>query len=424
MSAATLLTPRYRADPGRFAGRSRVVHIGAGPPGLPATTRALWGSDPTGVSRSTRIQVVRIVAHVRRSGHPPRRRFAIVLCAVSYRTIVVGTDGSATAHVAETAAVRLARAHEARLVIASVDTDGSGRAEATVAASAREAQTAWPDVETSTASGEPADALIEVARERSADLLVLGNRGMTGRTAFLLGSVPDRVSHAAPCDLLIVNTSSRHGDGGAGSYRKVLLATDGSQTSLQAVRRGFDVAQRVGAQPILFYGGHPKTAEIVFREVAMEFHPAASLQTDSAAGDPADAITRAAEGGGYDLIVIGNRGMPGGRFHIGTVPNKVSHRTPTDLLIVRTTAAAQDELEDGQGAVVNEGGESVALYRDDSGVVHRISPKCTHMGCTVGWNADERTWDCPCHGSRYDALGKVIHGPATEDLARVGEGRG
>ena len=109
--------------------------------------------------------------------------------------------------------------------------------------------------------------------------------------------------------------------------------------------------------------------------------------------------------------------MPGGRFHIGTIPNRVSHQAPTDLLIVKTTAAGVDELGTGEGAVVKIDGETVAVFRDDAGALHRLSPRCTHMGCTVGWNAAERTWDCPCHGSRYDALGQVIHGPATDDLA-------
>ena len=338
--------------------------------------------------------------------------------ADTYRTIVVGTDGSPTARIAETAAALLARANDASLIVASVDRADIGRAQATAAASVEEARANWTNVEAYAASGDPATVLVEIARERSADLIVVGNRGMTGRTAFLLGSVPDRVSHSAPCDLLIVNTSSTDGVA-ARLHRKVMLATDGSQTSLQAVRRGFSLAQRIGAKPVLFYGGHPKTAQIVFQDVAREFLPAAMLETESAAGDPAHAIAHAAESGGYDLIVIGNRGMPGGRFHIGTVPNKVSHRSPTDLLIVRTTAAEIDELEPGQGAVVNLAGQSVAVYRDDSGAVHRLSPKCTHMGCTVGWNPDDRTWDCPCHGSRYEALGRVFQGPARDDLPPI-----
>jgi Rieske Fe-S protein len=61
---------------------------------------------------------------------------------------------------------------------------------------------------------------------------------------------------------------------------------------------------------------------------------------------------------------------------------------------------------------------SVAQARDDQGNLHAVSTVCTHRGCTVGWNSAEKTWDCPCHGSRYDPLGRVIHGPAIVNLAR------
>jgi len=343
---------------------------------------------------------------------------------VPYRTIIVGTDGSATALLAERRAVQLAKAHDARLLIATAFRDGVERAQEALATSAAAARESWPRVEVRAVHGEPAEAMVTLARDERADLVIVGNRGMTGRAAFLLGSVPDRISHSAPCDLLIVRTDSndaaRHTDT---TYRRVLVATDASQTSLQAVRRAHDLGERTGARPTLFYAGHPKTAEIVFKEVAHAYLPAGMLQTASGRGDPADAICRFAEDGGYDLIVVGNLGMLHGRFRIGTIPNRVSHQAPTDLLIVKTTSASIDDLASGEGAVVRIGGESIAAYRDDSGTVHRLSARCAHMGCIVGWNANERTWDCPCHGSRYDALGTVIHGPATTGLARRDEGQ-
>ena len=52
------------------------------------------------------------------------------------------------------------------------------------------------------------------------------------------------------------------------------------------------------------------------------------------------------------------------------------------------------------------------------GTLHRLSPVCTHMKCDVAWNAAERTWDCPCHGSRFDVDGAVLNGPAVEALPR------
>lgn len=75
-----------------------------------------------------------------------------------------------------------------------------------------------------------------------------------------------------------------------------------------------------------------------------------------------------------------------------------------------------EELKHDEGRVIEYGGEKVAVYKDKDGNVKKFSPKCTHMGCIVKWNTGEKTWDCPCHGSRYSAEGKVIHGPALRDL--------
>jgi len=61
----------------------------------------------------------------------------------------------------------------------------------------------------------------------------------------------------------------------------------------------------------------------------------------------------------------------------------------------------------------------VAAYRDDNGRVTRVSSVCTHMGCEVKWNSAERTWDCPCHGSRFTPQGKVLAGPAESPLEPV-----
>jgi glycine/D-amino acid oxidase-like deaminating enzyme/nitrite reductase/ring-hydroxylating ferredoxin subunit len=77
------------------------------------------------------------------------------------------------------------------------------------------------------------------------------------------------------------------------------------------------------------------------------------------------------------------------------------------------------ELAPGEGAVVQTKAGKVAAYRDEAGAVHAVSATCTHMGCAVAWNGVARTWDCPCHGSRFDLDGKVLHGPAVADLKPV-----
>jgi nucleotide-binding universal stress UspA family protein len=142
------------------------------------------------------------------------------------KAIVVGTDGSDTAAQALHEAGDLAKSTGAKLHIVSayvpaagIHTSGSG--------SARENWMVGPDVqvdsvlaqaagamhaqgieaESHARKGDPADALLNVADEQDADLIVVGNRGMAGAKRFLLGSVPDKISHHAPCSVLIVRTS-------------------------------------------------------------------------------------------------------------------------------------------------------------------------------------------------------------------------
>lgn len=77
-----------------------------------------------------------------------------------------------------------------------------------------------------------------------------------------------------------------------------------------------------------------------------------------------------------------------------------------------------EDIENGEGAVVELDGEKVAVYKDEEGKVRKLEPNCTHLGCTVAWNAEEKTWDCPCHGSRFTKEGEVISGPAQDPLER------
>jgi glycine/D-amino acid oxidase-like deaminating enzyme/nitrite reductase/ring-hydroxylating ferredoxin subunit len=76
-------------------------------------------------------------------------------------------------------------------------------------------------------------------------------------------------------------------------------------------------------------------------------------------------------------------------------------------------------LQPGTGKVVEVDGEKIAAYRDEQGTIHALSPVCTHAGCIVNWNGEEKSWDCPCHGARYDIRGNVLTGPATKNLPRI-----
>jgi glycine/D-amino acid oxidase-like deaminating enzyme/nitrite reductase/ring-hydroxylating ferredoxin subunit len=79
--------------------------------------------------------------------------------------------------------------------------------------------------------------------------------------------------------------------------------------------------------------------------------------------------------------------------------------------------SAAGDLEPGTGAVGSSDKEAVAAFLDESGLLHTVSATCTHLGCLVSFNTAERSWDCPCHGSRFDVDGRVLQGPAIKDLA-------
>jgi glycine/D-amino acid oxidase-like deaminating enzyme/nitrite reductase/ring-hydroxylating ferredoxin subunit len=76
-----------------------------------------------------------------------------------------------------------------------------------------------------------------------------------------------------------------------------------------------------------------------------------------------------------------------------------------------------DEIAPDSGAVLRRGLQKIAVYRDAQGALHERSAACPHLGCIVQWNGAGKTWDCPCHGSRFDCHGVVINGPANRDLS-------
>jgi nucleotide-binding universal stress UspA family protein len=146
-----------------------------------------------------------------------------------FGSIVVGTDGSDTAKEAVRQATELAASVSARLfVVSAYEPVPEGRlraerkdapddlqwsinpredVEATLSEAGEAIKAAGVNVETFSREGDPADAILDVAEEQGADLIVVGNKGMTGAKRFLLGSVPNKVSHHAPCSVLIIRTT-------------------------------------------------------------------------------------------------------------------------------------------------------------------------------------------------------------------------
>jgi Rieske Fe-S protein len=100
------------------------------------------------------------------------------------------------------------------------------------------------------------------------------------------------------------------------------------------------------------------------------------------------------------------------RENLNVAAQYTSWITPGDVSSV-------DEIPPNSGGVIRDGAAKFAVFRDEAGQLHRFSAACTHLGCVLGWNKAASTWDCPCHGSRYDALGRVINGPASQDMRRA-----
>lgn len=105
-----------------------------------------------------------------------------------------------------------------------------------------------------------------------------------------------------------------------------------------------------------------------------------------------------------------------------TANAQVGARFVADRLTKRGRRSIED-LEPGEGDIVRLEGEKAAAYRDEDGSLIALSPTCTHLGCQVNFNRGERSWDCPCHGSRFAVDGSVLHGPAVHGLERRPLGR-
>jgi nitrite reductase/ring-hydroxylating ferredoxin subunit len=134
-------------------------------------------------------------------------------------------------------------------------------------------------------------------------------------------------------------------------------------------------------------------------------------------GDPTEQILDAAAVASANLLVVGNKGVAGTKGYLmGSIPERVIEGAGSDVLLCRTVVQLVAELGKGEGGIIERGGEKFAAFMDEHGELHVRSARCTHMGCTVAWNPGERTFDCPCHGSRFSPTGEVVNGPAARPL--------
>jgi nucleotide-binding universal stress UspA family protein len=341
---------------------------------------------------------------------------------VGYRTIVVGTDGSETATRALRTAARFAKKVDGQLILVSASgpigfTDRE--ADAVLAAGADAVRRDGVEAETVRREGDPDDVITGAAQQHEADLIVVGNVGMDRAGRLRRGGVPERVAIGAPSDVLVVNTASpRTPDLPDPLYRRILVGTDGSPTAQEAARKAFDLGMMLGIGVTVCYVAGDRLLGAIALEEAKKGKPRGlGVHTRLVEGEPAEQITALAEQEELDLIVVGNKGLAGARrVLLGSVPSEVAARAPTDVLIAKTVDRTVDDLAPGHGGIVAVDGRRLAVFKADDGSLVVLNPRCQHMGCTVDWNDAERTWDCPCHGSRYRHDGTVFQGPAKKDL--------
>ncbi|HZX21459.1 MAG TPA: FAD-dependent oxidoreductase [Clostridia bacterium] len=128
-----------------------------------------------------------------------------------------------------------------------------------------------------------------------------------------------------------------------------------------------------------------------------------------------------------DLVVKGNNPWaeiydPSRFIETGSVLTFIKQNLDVALNFISgklPTGAPYSKIEKGEGKIINIAGQKIGAYRDEKGKLHFIDTTCTHMGCELKWNDAEKTWDCPCHGSRFSPTGEVIDSPAFEPLDKI-----
>lgn len=274
----------------------------------------------------------------------------------AYSGVIAGTDGSGTATLAVRAAAHIAKALGVRATIITAFERGMfADPPPDIAAQYPEgfehgAEARWAmdasmdaastlrgegfDARQATVPGEPAKALDDFASDFPGSLIVVGTRGLGQATERIVGNVPHELTHHAHGDVLMITTTDGQRTDG---WSTVALGTDGSDTAIDACRRGLALADALGATATLLTAAREEA-----EGSAVLQRTAAALGRDDLEGrivlSDGDLGAAVAEAGGeFDMLVMGNKGMSGIRRLLGSVPNTVTHRVPTDLLLVNTS---------------------------------------------------------------------------------------
>ncbi len=251
----------------------------------------------------------------------------------SYPRVLVGTDGSPDAVAAVQIGATIAGRSGVPLVIAHSgdgedrNTSGSVLAEAEATATASGVTT----VEMWALEGKAPDLLLNLANEQPDQLVVVGSAGLSKASSRLVGSTSNRLTHHSLADVLFAKAPLPD------SWNFVALTTDGSPTSLHAVRHGLRVAAALGATPRLVTAARSEEAGAEILDKALAGLGADGPIDREVLVDPHPASAVANASWKYELVVIGNRGMSGPSRLLGSVANKVTHELRTNLLLVNTT---------------------------------------------------------------------------------------
>ena len=239
------------------------------------------------------------------------------------------------------------------------------------------------------------------------------------RDMFINIDMPTRSIRSAPADsgarfLIVAGESGKPGEADA----------EGRYAALEAFLHehfAAEASHRWSAHDFVPVDGLPYIGPLTRRDerayVATGFSKWGLTKGAFAAGLIADAIL---ERPNASARLYDPRRRSGGRTaaRLASENAQVASHFLVDRLQPPTNRAELEAFASGEGAVVRVGARQYAVHRDESGVLHALSARCTHLGCIVGWNGVERTWECPCHGSRFAADGTLVQGPATRDLER------
>lgn len=279
--------------------------------------------------------------------------------------IVVGTDGSATAGIAVDKAGELAQALAAPVHVVSVpaatpayDWPARITSQRVVAEAGDRLRSRGITVQAHLPAdkGDPALALVEVAESEHAQMLVLGNKGMTGLRR-LFGSFPNTVSHQARCDVLIVPTQAQSvPEFGGGA---IVVGTDGSPGATRAVQQAIRLCKALDDElHIVAVSDRPDSSESALAAAAADAaDQGVTAIMHALQGNPAEKLLDVAEETGAAILVVGSKGMRGDdREWLGNIPDKISHKGLCSVLIVATTDAAGSDSDRISGVAAADAG--------------------------------------------------------------------